>query len=241
MREHMRARSIARMDEIVRYFAQVAGVLAVVAFGSNAQRERFDDFSDLDFLVLVEPQAKAGVLTSVSGLQSVCAIDGLRIFDGDAIQLLFTDGVMCDFGIASPEQLSTFQHGAGKYLWRRAGWTAVELSANEPNRMTADELVKDALFHLYVGVLRILRGEQAAAFYEIQVEAAQRVLSFLQDEDADAFSPLRRAECLTDTQILKNLMPGYAHSREAVQAALKYLVSEKDTPLYQAVSALLHG
>ena len=48
-----RERSLRRMDEIAAYYAGQDGVLAVAAFGSNAERERLDDSSDLDFLVFV--------------------------------------------------------------------------------------------------------------------------------------------------------------------------------------------
>ena len=48
MRAGLRKRSLRRMDEITSHYARQSGVLAVAAFGSNAERERFDDSSDLD-------------------------------------------------------------------------------------------------------------------------------------------------------------------------------------------------
>lgn len=239
MRVGMRERSLRRMDEITAFYANQQGVLAMAAFGSNAERQRFDESSDLDFLVFVKPNAKDRIIAEVGSLSLLGKIDALRVVYGDAVQLLFTDGVLCDFGIILPEQLATFPHGAGKYLWKREDWQAINLSAREPARKPAQELIEDALFHLYVGLLRLARGEQAAAFEEIQVKAAQCVLSFLQGDDADAFLPLRRAEQRVPADVLRQFMPGYAHSREAAAAMLQALSDEQELPLYRAVGNLL--
>lgn len=239
MRKGMRARSLSRMDEIVAHYARQNGVLAIAAFGSNAERERFDDCSDLDFLVIVTPCQKDRLLSEVALLERICPIDGMQISCGDAVKLLFSDGVFCDFGIVTAEQLAEFPHGAGRYLWGKDSWDAIRLSASEPPRKTASELETDALFHLYVGLLRVLRGEEAAAVQCIQVEAAQCVLALLEGESADAFSPMRRAEQLLQPELLASLMPGYGHSSEAAKAMLKHLLQQRHTPLCRAVEALL--
>ena len=235
MRTGLRERSLRRMDKIAAYYAGQAGVLAVVAFGSNAERERFDDSSDLDFLVFAEAGAKARLLSQVEELAQLGEIDALRVIYGDAVQLLFSDGVLCDFGIITPEQLATFPHGAGRWLWRCADCEPIDLSAREPARKSAKELQDDALFHLYVGLLRVRRGEEAAAFEEIQVNAASCVLALLQGDLGDAFSPLRRAEQVTPPEVLKQLMPGYGHTRDAAKAMVTLLSDVMELPLYRAV------
>ena len=227
------------MDEIATYYAGQDGVLAVAAFGSNAERERFDDSSDLDFLVFAEADAKAQLLANIGELAQLGKLDALRVVYGDAVQLLFSDGVLCDFGIITPEQLASFPHGAGRYLWRRGTWEAIDLSAREPTRKSTQELQEDALFRLYVGLLRLRRGEEAAAFEEIQVQAAQCVLALLQGDSADAFSPLRRAEQNTPPELLRRLMPGYGQSCEAVKAMVPLLSGAKEQPLYRAVECLV--
>ena len=227
------------MEAISAYYSKQDGVLTVAAFGSNAERERFDDCSDLDFLVFVAPEAKAQLIAEVGSLAQLGKIDALRVVYGDAVQLLFSDGVLCDFGIILPDQLTTFPHGAGCYLWQHPDWEAIDLSAHEPARKEAQELTEDALFHLYVGLLRAGRGEEAAAFDEIQVRAASCVLALLQRNRADAFSLLRRAEQRVSPDILHQLMPGYGHSREAAKAMLQFLSEAKKLPLYQAVAHLL--
>lgn len=239
MRAGLRERSLRRMDEITAHYARQSGVLGVAAFGSNAERERFDDSSDLDFLVFCETGAKAQLLQEIGLVAQLGAIDFYRINYSDAVQLLFSDGVHCDFGIVLPEQLATFPHGAGHYLWRRLEWKAIDLSASEPARKPAQELIEDALLHLYVGLLREKRGEEAAAFEEIQGKAAACVLAYLQGDRADAFSTLRRAEQSVSNDTLKQLMPGYGQSGEAAKVMLRLLVEARELPLYRAVGNLL--
>ena len=239
MRAGVRERSLHRMDEITAYYAEQSGVVAIAAFGSNAERTRFDDYSDLDFLVFVESEAKARLIAEVGKLTQLGKIDALRVVYGDAVQLLFSDGVLCDFGIVTPEQLGTFPHGEGRYLWQRPNWQAVDLSAREPMRKSAQELEEEALFRLYVGLLREQRGEKAAALEEIQGKAAQCVLSLLQAEAADAFSPLRRAEAMVSQDILSRMMPGYGHTLDSAAYLLELLSTPQETPLFRAVRALL--
>ena len=239
MRTGLRERSLQRMEAIATYYSKLDGVLAVAAFGSNAERERFDDCSDLDFLVFVAPEAKARLIDEVGLLSQLGEIDALRVVYGDAVQLLFSDGVLCDFGIILPEQLATFPHGAGSYLWKLPNWDVIDLSASEPARKETQELREDALFHLYLGLLRVGRGEEAAAFDEIQVKAASCVLALLQGNRADAFSPLRRTEGRVSPDVLHQLMPGYGRSSEVANAMLLFLSEAKELPLYQAVAHLL--
>lgn len=239
MRTGLRERSLQRMEAISAFYSKQSGVLAVAAFGSNAERERFDDCSDLDFLVFVAPEAKARLIAEVGSLSRLGKIDALRVVYGDAVQLLFSDGVLCDFGIILPEQLATFPHGAGCYLWQHPDWDAIDLSTSEPARKSAQELTEDALFNLYVGLLRTGRGEEAAAFDEIQVRAASCVLALLQGDRADAFSPLRHAEHSVSREMLQQLMPGYGCTRQAAKAILSQLAEAKELPLYQAVALLL--
>jgi len=238
MRAGMRERSLRRMDEITAFYANQQGVLAVAAFGSNAERQRFDESSDLDFLVFVEPHAKERIIAEAGSLSQLGEIDALRVVYGDAVQLLFSDGVLCDFGIILPEQLATFPHGAGRYLWQREDWSAIDLSAREPARKPAQELLEDALFHLYLGLLRLQRGEQAAAFEEIQVKAAQCTLALFEGDYADAFSSFRRTEQSVSPDVLQQFMPGYGRSCEAAEAMLKTLREARELPLYRAVENL---
>ncbi len=240
MPNQQRERALKRMDEITAYYAKQSGVIAVAAFGSNAERERFDAYSDLDFLVICEASEKQRLLEQVKRLEPICAIDGLLISYGDAVKLLFSDGVLCDFGIVTPDQLRSFPHGAGRILWVRSAEETPDVSSIEPKRETERELVDSALFSLYVGCLRERRGEKAAAFYEVQVCAAQTVLALMQGEHADAFSAFRHAEQSVSEETIARMTPGYGHTEQAAAYMLELLKTYEKTTLYRAVFSLLN-
>ncbi len=240
MTDDRRVRAIARMEALTSYYAAQRGVLGVAAFGSNAERERFDAYSDLDFLVLAEPAAMDKLLQETPLLYQIHPIAGLATNAEHTVKLLFQDGVLCDYGIIAPERVAAFCHGEGRYLWRREGWNAVDLSAREPVRKTPEELETDALFHLYVGLLRAKRGEEAAAFYEIQVAAAQDVLALLGGADTDVFSPVRQIEKTVSADVLGSIFPGYRRSVTAAKGMLGFMEHLRGTPLFETVFALLN-
>lgn len=228
------------MEALTSHYAAQQGVLAVAAFGSNAERERFDAYSDLDFLVLAEPDAINRLLREIPLLSEIRPVAGLATDAEHTVKLLFQDGVLCDYGIIAPERVLAFCHGEGRYLWRREGWNAVDLSAREPVRKTPEELETDALFHLYVGLLRAKRGEEAAAFYEIQVAAAQDILALLGGAEADVFSPARRIEKTVSADVLCSMLPGYGRSCAAAETMLERMEHMYGTPLFETVFALLN-
>lgn len=240
MPDQQRERALRRMDEITAYYANQPGVIAVAAFGSNAERERFDAYSDLDFLVICEALEKQRLLEQVRQLETLHAIDGMLISYGDAVKLLFSDGVLCDFGIVTPDQLRVFPHGAGRILWTRSEEEIPDVLAVEPERETEQELADSALFSLYVGCMRERRGEKAAAFYEVQVCAAQKVLTLMQGKQADAFSAFRHAEQLTPEDVVARMTPGYGRSQQAAAYMLALLKTQEKTSLYRAVFTLLN-
>lgn len=240
MPDQQRVRALKRMDEITGYYAKQPGVIAVAAFGSNAARARFDEYSDLDFLVICEASEKRRLLDRVERLGTLHAVDGLQVSYGDAVKLLFSDGVLCDFGIVTPDQLRLFPHGAGRILWARSKEEAPDVTAAEPEREAEQTTADSALFSLYAGCMRERRGEKAAAFYEIQVCAAQKVLALMQGAKSDAFSAFRHAEQSVSEETISRMTPGYGRSLEAAAYMLGQLKSREKTPLYQAVFSLLN-
>jgi predicted nucleotidyltransferase len=211
--------------EITEHFAETHGVLAVAAFGSNAERERFDDFSDLDFLVLVQPEAKTRVLEQSGRLEAIHPVDGIGSHTATRCSCSFRTGYF-----------------ATSAWWRRTSSrtspTVRDISlearrlgrdrpcASEPERPVRDELTADALFHLYTGFFVLCAGRKRPRLKN-QVAAAQRVFTLLQAESADAFSSLRRAERILDRDLLAAVMPGYGHSREAAGALLSHCLSRR--------------
>lgn len=222
--------SLRRMDGIVAYWKSKRGVKAVAAFGSLAQLSRFDRWSDLDFLVICEEGGRASLLNGLSGLEKLCPIAYVRTGCGGSVQLLFDDGILCDFGVVTEKQASGFPHGQGRILWCDSGFSPGCVRQNSGDVHEPDNWAGDALLHVFTGLLRQQRGETAAAFEEIQVLAVKSLLAGIYQEKhfegRDPFSPMRRAEaCVPGDWSLPALMPGYSHNVEAAEEILARIQS----------------
>jgi hypothetical protein len=81
--------------------------------------DRLDDFSDLDFFVLVEPGFKQHFFTDLSWLSSICPIAYSFANTSDGYKLLFADGVFCEFAIFEPQELENATYSPGRVIWKR--------------------------------------------------------------------------------------------------------------------------
>ncbi|MCY1714371.1 nucleotidyltransferase domain-containing protein [Caproiciproducens galactitolivorans] len=224
--------AIDRMAELVKYWKAQEGVEAVAAFGSLAETERFDQWSDLDFLVICDAAQKETLLSSLPKLEVIYPIDYLQIEYGGSVKLLFRDGVLCDFGIVTEQQASSFPHGEGRILWCAPSFSRDCIrKTSECAACAPRDWMGDALLHVFVGLLRQKRNETAAAFEEIQISAVRSLLSGMIEEGHlpgnDPFSPLRRAEKYADGKMLSDFMMGYSHNVEAARAIVTWVKGQK--------------
>lgn len=233
-REH----ALSRMDELVEYWKSKQGVRAVIAFGSLAEVSRFDQWSDLDFLVICDSVNKQSLLESISALDKINSTAYYQIEYGDSVKVLFDDGILCDFGIVTEEQTFSFPHGQGRILWCVPDFPPDCAKCNYEEEMVDEpkDWIGDVLIHIYVGLLRQNRGEIAAAFEEIQIIAVKKLVAGIFNEkkftQKDIFSPMRRVEkCkFEDNKTISNLMPGYSYNLEAAREIVKWL-KNREYPL----------
>jgi hypothetical protein len=124
-------------------------------------------------------------------------------------------------------------------VWRRDDAPAGLESGRVPGPSPYDNAeyqLNEALTNLYVGLHRDLRGERLSAMRFIQVHAVDRVLTFLHltepggGRPQDLFVVERGAERRfgPDVLPLAQLVPGYAHNREAALAMLEWLEARAD-------------
>ncbi|SCP97613.1 hypothetical protein [Anaerobium acetethylicum] len=227
--------SLARMDELTKFFKRYNGVKAIMGFGSLGDLRRFDDYSDLDFLLVCTSETRTELLENLDNMQAVAPIAYAGIEGEDTVKLLFMDGVLCDFGIVTEEQLQDIPHTSGRFLWKKDGFSDkyADSTVTQKEKIVEDNWCGNVLIEVYVGLLRELRGEKAAAFEKIQYEAVRKLLSGLygnKNRDlADEFSSLRRAEQLGAAEsILKEIMPGYGKNAEAARAIIRCLPEGED-------------
>ena len=227
---------LQRLDDIGRSLAQQPTALALIGLGSvGRELDRLDDYSDLDFFVIVESEHKPDYLADLSWLAAAHPL-AYAFRNSDAgHKFLYADGIYGEMAVFEPEELATAAYGPGRLVWRRDGvdeaWAA---PPNWPPARTmppADWLVNEALTNLYVGLCRYRRGEKLSAFRFIQGYAVDRIvdLARLLDNETpaaeDHFDGPRRFEQRFPALAgkLPALTQGYERSPESAAAILDLL------------------
>jgi hypothetical protein len=228
------AASLARRDD-------AWGLLGLGSVGADTARA--DAWSDLDFFVLVAPGAKPRYLDRLDWLAEAHPLAWSFANTRDGHKALMADGLLCEFAVFEPDELSEVPYAPGRWVWRRASqvpevWAAPRVPLPAPRG--AEWLTGEALCNLIVGLLRWHRGERVAALRMVQVYAVDRVLELadLQAPGAgeraprDPFGADRRAEFRHPdlAGLLPRLMPGLDGTPQAALALLAHLESVSAVP-----------
>lgn len=236
-----------RLDAIGHSLARTAHALALIGLGSvGLELDRLDDYSDLDFFVIVEAGAKAGFMADLRWLSSIRPIVYQFRNTVDGYKLLFDDDIFCEFAIFEPHELAAIPFAPGRIVWKQAH---VDERIGVPTRQArstpsndAAWLLGEALTNLYIGLGRYQRGEKLSAARFIQQYAVDRVVeltSLVESERpvaADPFTPERRYEQRfpQTAQHLALFIQGYERSRESALAILAFLEQHFDVDVHMA-------
>lgn len=227
-------RLLQRLDEIGQSLAQSDGALALLGLGSVGQElARLDDYSDLDFFVIVRPGQKDRFIADLDWLSRIHPVVYAFQNTADGYKLLFADGIFCEFAIFEPDELAQIPFTPGRLVWQAADFDAavVNRPAATKSERSTEWLVGEALTNLYVGLGRYRRGEKLSAARFIQGYAVDRVVDLAAQIEVgpsgwgDPFDGARRFEMrFGDTAVhLPQFIPGYENSLAAAEAILNFL------------------
>ena len=236
-REHL----LQRLDDIGRVLAGRDAALALIGLGSvGRELERLDEFSDLDFFVIVENGHEERFRDDLSWLVDAYPLTYSFRNSLHGSKFLFDDAVYGEMAVFTPEELATAAYAPGRLVWRRPGvpdaWAAPPQWPPRRSPPTVEHLLGEALTNLYVGLTRFRRGEKLSAMRFIQGYAVDRVvdLAHLMAEatgaTADAFDGPRRFEQRYPALAvaLPALLPGYEGTPAAAAAILDLLARHFD-------------
>lgn len=227
---------LARLVEIAHSVEHSGHGLALIALGSaGPELDRLDDYSDLDFFVIVEEGCKRMYIEDLDWLSCTAAVAYRFRNTPDGYKLLFQDGVYCEFAVFETAELHHIPFVPGRVVWKKAE-VPDTLLLPEPVRHAPEErsvewLVGEALTNLYSGLSRDARGERLSAMRSIQVNALDRLLELCQKLEPgassarDVFAYERRYEqrhprC---AQSLPEFAQGYERNVESALAILAFL------------------
>lgn len=245
---------LTRLEQIGQALAQQPQALALIGLGSVGEElARLDDYSDLDFFVIVQTGAKAHFLTDLAWLAAPHPLVYAFRNTGDGYKALFADDVFCEFAIFEPAELAQIPFAPGRIVWKRP-----EVDPNlcrpaqlptPPSASDPAWLVGEALTNLYVGLSRYHRGEKLSAARFIQGYAVDRIVALssqLEPEEpsfVDPFVPERRYE-QRFPQLAHQLgafIQGYAQTPASAAAILDFLEHHfvVNTPLALRIRQLI--
>jgi hypothetical protein len=227
---------LKRLDDIGLSLAQSDHALALIGLGSVGEElHRLDDYSDLDFFVIVEKGYKQQYIENLEWLSTLCPIAYCFPNTEDGYKLLFEDDIFCEFAVFEPDELQGIPFSPGRIIWKRAD--ALE-SINRPSKeilpakkRDKEWLLGEALTNIYVGMARDQRGEKLSAMRFIQLYAVDRLLElteFVESEQGivrDEFSNERRFEQRypETARELSSWVQGYEKNRESALEILSFL------------------
>jgi hypothetical protein len=227
---------LSRLEQIGHSLAQSGHALALIGLGSVGEdMHRLDQYSDLDFFAIVEPNYKHRYIENLDWLSNLGTIAYQFQNTPDGHKLLFADSVFCEFAVFHPQELLSIPFSPGRIIWQRDNAPSnMHLPTKEliPVHKTDKEfLIGEALTNLYVGMGRDQRGEKLSAARLIQGQAVDRLIELAdyievaQDATRDVFASERRFEMRHPlvAQELPSWMQGYERNRESALAMLAFL------------------
>ncbi|MCP5287085.1 MAG: hypothetical protein H6933_19530 [Burkholderiaceae bacterium] len=224
---------LARLDAIAASVAARGDAQALIGLGSVGQDTgRLDEWSDLDFFVIVDPGAKGRYLDDLGWLAAAHPLAWSFRNTGDGHKALMADGVFCEFAVFEPAELAAIPFAPGRLVWARPGVDpAIAVPRRALPRPTTDEtwIVGEALSCLLVGLQRWHRGERLSALSFVQGHALDRLIELdalrHRSPVGDPFNGDRRLESRQPALAaeLHTLAPGYDATPAAARAMLAAL------------------
>jgi hypothetical protein len=248
------AQLLERLDAIGASLARSENALALIGLGSvGAERDRLDEYSDLDFFVIVQPSSKDAFLSDLAWLERVYPIAFAFANTRDGFKIFFTDGVYAEFAIFVPDELARIPNAKGRVVWQAPNFDALTALARYQPPATPEApaiawLTGEILTNLYVGLTRFQRGERLSAMRLIQVHAVDRLLELSSHiagpttVSVDPFASERRYEARYPTVAahLPSFAQGYERSVESALAILAFIEQyfDVDITLKQRILSL---
>lgn len=246
------ARLLARLDAIGQSLAATAHARALIGLGSVGQEQhRLDQFSDLDFFVVVDDGFKQMFLADLHWLAARSPLVYAFRNTADGYKALAADGIFYEFAIFEQAELRAVSVAGGRVVWHAPhvdpSVVTLPATAIESPPPTVEWLIGEALTNLYVGLGRFGRGEKLSAMRFVQGYAVDRVLQLAeclepaQAANRDPFALERRVEHRVPSLApqLPLFLQGYERSRESARAILDFLAHH--FPINRAMADAIRG
>lgn len=224
-------KSYDTLKKLGEHLQTIEGTLCLLGLGSMADINRLDEYSDIDFFLIVKKGYKKHFIDDLSWIN----INILYAFKNtnDGYKVYLGNDVFAEFAIFEPDELSNIAFDKGKVIFAKPEFDLrlIEPKVTHKENTDISYHINEALTNLYIGLLREKRGEKASAFSFIQVYAASHVMVLFKEIfnekkiSIDPFSSERRIEFrYPEAQLLlSTFKQGYAHNTPSALAIIEFL------------------
>lgn len=221
--------------------------IAFIGAGSaGAEISRMDQYSDIDFFLIVEDGFSSGFINDNSWFgRELPIVFAFRDTD-HGNKVLLQNGVFLEFAIFTKAELAQNGIPGLRVIWCRPDFSLPDLSAKQPSTRELSYYVNQALSNLLVGALRLRRGERLAALAMIERYALTNLLTAFRVKNnlkiEDPFTIERRAEQVLGIDF-SNLVQGYEKLEISLEKILQFAEDnfEVDTSIAQSIRELLNS
>ncbi|MBU1142768.1 MAG: hypothetical protein KKH92_03885 [Firmicutes bacterium] len=228
---------LKRLDEIGDSLSKRESTIALLGLGSvGVELDRLDDYSDLDFFVIVEDEVKESFIDDLSWLEHAHPLAYAFKNSNDGYKILFQDGIYGEYAVFGKNEVNHVTQAEGRIVWMNPNYSLPTLTKTKGNipqikKENIEYRINEALTNLYVGLLRAIRGEKLSAYRFIETHAFNNLLSIIhhfeieQSIHEDLFNIERRFEMHYPdmTNHLSQMLSGYDHLAKSAQAIFDYI------------------
>src|SRR5512139_1097880 len=116
---HKSRQLLQRLDDIGASLASTDKALALIGLGSvGVELDRLDDYSDLDFFVVVKDGYKAEFIANLDWLNRARSISFAFKNTPDGYKVLFDDDVYAEFAVFELHELENAVYTEGRIVWK---------------------------------------------------------------------------------------------------------------------------
>jgi len=230
---------LKRLTEIADSLQKTGDAKALLGLGSiGMELERLDEWSDLDFFVIVKDGMKKRYIDNLDWLTN-CGTPAFYFLNSpDGYKYLYEDGIYCEFAVFEEHELSNTQFSSGRIIWKTKDFDeslCTPVKKNTPWKPdNLDWAMGEVLTCLYVGLCRFGRGEKLISTKFVQTFALDILVacaSYFEQEVSyfkDDFQNERRFEIRFPhfASKIPGMMQGYDKVPESALAILEYVESK---------------
>jgi lincosamide nucleotidyltransferase len=241
--------SLQVIQETISLLAEAAqsatNTIALVGAGSaGVELSRMDQYSDIDFFLIVEDGCSANFIDENTWFEKYLPVNFWFRDTAHGNKALLANGVFLEFAVFTEAELAQYGIPGLRVIWSKEGFKLPEIPTIQPEERELSYYVDQALSNLYVGALRLRRGERLAALSMIERSALTNLLTAYRIKNKlviqDPFNIERRAEGNFDVDFGK-LIRGYDLLEKSLVGILAFAEEnfEVNTSIVQATRNLL--